>query len=1110
MNPSAPMASDEVEQIKTQIEDAFKSISQNDPDRAWRLYHLGTRCFFQFEQNGVPEFLDSAIRAHEEALNVVRDDDPEQLIHLTALAIAYNQRSERTWSLVDGDAAVDTTRKTLELLPSNHPDRAQCLDNFAIALSWRSGRTGSIEDLNEAISAREQALNLTPVEHDSRSARLNHLGCSLKSRFERLGSVSDLEVAIQHFKESTTMASNNTLDRARALNNLANSLEILSQSIKNLDAAVEAIEEAMTIVPKDHPERSQLIGTRATVFETRYEWSRSLADLNTAIESNKDALKLTALDHPQRVRYLRNLGSAFGSRFQETGSIEDVNEAILLLKEALELAPSDHPIRSNVLNSLGTTLDTRYERIGSLDDLSAAIHVKQTALDMMIQEDANRADSLGNLAHSLYKRFKRTGLINDFLTAVRMSAEALTSTPLDHPRLALRMNNYGLTLLAWFLYVGSIEDLSTTVEIHKGAVGLTPPDQVSDLAVRFHSLAIALHTRFLWTGSVDDLNESVTASREAVRLRPIDHKDRSNHLLLLGMSAQKRFADSGKPDDLTLAANSFDDSIHSALSSPNFRINSATRAAKLLFSQNRIVAASELLTGAVQLLTIASPRAVHRNDQQFALSRFSQLAADAAALAIRAGKDVPEAIRLLELGRGVMASSYLEPRSDISRLDKVKPELAIKFRQLCDEIDVNGALQSSGPSDSGISLQSLFAAGRRHEASKELDNTITAIQQLPGFERFLLGPSTEELKIYASSGPIVFVNVSWYGSDAFLVTRDDIKCVNLTNFNYSDLESNATKWLELLEQDSFAQGQSMAEILKWLWDVVAEPVLSALDFTETPQNPHSWPHIWWIPVGLMTLLPIHAAGYHTRGTTQTVLDRVISSYAPTAKALDHARKQVGRLSRISSDGRSERVMFVTMTETPNRPELSFTRDEISVIGNLLPTSIERINLLSPTTPEVLQALGLCSVAHFACHGEVDPDPSKSRLLLRDWESNSFSVGVIAQQNIQHARLAYISACQAATNHDLKLLNESIHLTSAFQLAGFPSVIGTLWQINDKRSIEISKFVYRALITEDGSFDFGNACAGLHFGIRSVREELYKEGFRNSDPLTWAPYVHVGV
>ena len=1029
------------------------------------------------------------------------------MIHLTTLAIAYNKRSERTWSLVDGDAAVDLTKKALELLPSHHHDRVQCLDNLAIALTWRSERTGSIEDLNEAITAREEAMNLTPVDDVKRSTCVNHLGCSLKSRFKRLGSTRDLEAAIKLFEESLAMPSNTALDRARTLNNLASSLESRSRSIEDLDAAVKAIEEAITIIPEGQPERPQFLGTRATIFETRYEWSRSLIDLDVAIESNEEALRLTATDHPKRVRYLCNLGLALRCRFQETGEVKKLNAGILLLKEAFELVPADHPLRLNVLNNLGTILETRYDHIGSLDDLNAAIQTKQTALDITSQGDVDRGDCLGNLGHSLYKRFKRTRLINDLLTAVRMHAEALTSTPFDHPRLALRLNNYGLTLQVWFLYTGNIEDLSTAVEIHKEAVRLTPSDQVSDLAVRFHSLALALHIRFLWTGSVDDLNESVTASTEAVKLK---HQDQSNHFILLGMSAEKRFAGSGKPDDLTMASNSFDSSTRSALGSPHFRINAAIRAGKLLFSQNRIIAASDLLTAAVKLLTIASPRTIHRNDQQFALSRYSQLAADAAAVSIRAGKDVSEAIRLLELGRGVMASSYLEARSDIGRLDKVKPELANKFRRLCDEIDVNGQLPSSGPRSSGISLQSIVAAGRRHEVSKELDETITAIRELPGFERFLLGPSIEELKIYASSGPVVFINVSSYGSDAFLVTCETIKRVQLTNVNYNDLEVKVTRWLELLEGDSFAQGQSMVRILKWLWDVVEEPILSALGFTKTPQSSDSWPHVWWIPVGLMTLLPIHAAGYHTRESTQTVLDRVISSYAPTAKALDYARKQVERLSRNSLESQSEKVLFVAMRETPNRPELTFTTDEIRVIGDLLPTAIERIDLSSPTTQQVLQEIRVCSVAHFACHGEVDFDPSKSRLLLSDWESDSFSVGVVALQNIQNARLAYISTCEAATNRDLKLLNESIHLAGAFQLAGFPSVIGTLWQINDKRSTEIAKYVYRALIREDGSFDFGNACAGLHFGIRHVREELYKDGFRNSDPLTWAPYVHVGV
>ncbi len=37
------------------------------------------------------------------------------------------------------------------------------------------------------------------------------------------------------------------------------------------------------------------------------------------------------------------------------------------------------------------------------------------------------------------------------------------------------------------------------------------------------------------------------------------------------------------------------------------------------------------------------------------------------------------------------------------------------------------------------------------------------------------------------------------------------------------------------------------------------------------------------------MLPVHAAGYHRTHHGATVLDRVVSSYSPTVRALSYAR-----------------------------------------------------------------------------------------------------------------------------------------------------------------------------------------------------------------------------
>lgn len=139
---------------------------------------------------------------------------------------------------------------------------------------------------------------------------------------------------------------------------------------------------------------------------------------------------------------------------------------------------------------------------------------------------------------------------------------------------------------------------------------------------------------------------------------------------------------------------------------------------------------------------------------------------------------------------------------------------------------------------------------------------------------------------------------------------------------------------------------------------------------------------------------------------------------------------------------------------------------------------------------------------------LSTDPSKSRILLSDWETNPFSIVDISQKNLE---FAYISACNTATSKDFTLLDESIHIAAAFQLAGFPSVIGTLWIIDDQCSSVIANLVYRNMLTENGVLDIRKAAQSLHVALRETRDKYWEESrSKSSQPLLWAPYVHVGI
>ena len=83
------------------------------------------------------------------------------------------------------------------------------------------------------------------------------------------------------------------------------------------------------------------------------------------------------------------------------------------------------------------------------------------------------------------------------------------------------------------------------------------------------------------------------------------------------------------------------------------------------------------------------------------------------------------------------------------------------------------------------------------------------------------------------------------------------------------------------------------------------------------------------------------------------------------------------------------------------------------------------------------------------------------------------------------------------------MDEAIHLTSAFQLAGYPHVIGTLWQINDKHAADIADRFYANLTKNDG-LDVSLAAHGLHHAIRDLRHTL-----GGNWPLLWAAHLHSG-
>ncbi|WP_246269186.1 CHAT domain-containing tetratricopeptide repeat protein [Acrocarpospora macrocephala] len=939
------------------------------------------------------------------------------------------------------------------------------MGNLADALQARFARSGAVADLEQAITGMRLAVESAPLGNSARAAYLSGLGNALQTRFARIGDLRDLEEAITSVRQ-----------------------------------AVEA-------TPHDHAELAMISNNLGNMLLTRFVHTGALADLEEAITSLRQAAETTPHDHPGRAMHLSNLGSALMTRFTRTGHTADLEQAIAIERQAVEATPRDHPDGALRLSNLANVLQTRYERSQALADLEEAIISLRHAME--ITPPDHRITIVNNLGTALLAMYERSAGPYDLEEAITHLRQAAEITPPDHLDRTMILNNLGNALQTRYEHSGVGSDLEEALIIQQLAVDSTPPDHPAR-AARLTNLGIARQTRYTHSGSPADLDQAINALRQAVRATPPDHPARAARLTNLGIAGQIRFEQSGHAADRDEAVEAYEEAARSAVGAPSQRIRAAHQAARLIEADP--TRAAGLLETAVRLLPEVSPRQLERSDQQHMIGQFPGLAADAAAYAL-ADTTTPsdvrgqQALRLLEAGRAVLLSQTLHTRSDLSDLRERHPDLADRFMALRDQLDQPVLREAAG--------QAVSPMDDRHRMAAELADVMERIRSLGGFASFALPPSIEELTEQATSGPVVTFNVSSFRSDALILTRTGISAVELPGLDQASLVDRIDRFRQAL---SSRDDVVILDVLAWLWDVAAGPVLHELGIDGPPPGDITrWPRVWWAPGGLLTLLPIHAAGHHRAGPDpqhRAVLDRVVSSYTPTVTALRHARQHPA--ARTPPTG-AERALIVAMPTTPGllyRGRLPQVIREARLVADHLPGAVALTEPpgraagppaeTTPTKARVLTHLTTCAIAHFACHGLSDPtDPSASRLLLHDHQHDPLTVASLAPITLSHARLAYLSACSTALTSHTDLLDESIHLTSAFQMAGFPHVIGTLWEIADRSAVQIADTFYSALATGDGKVDTRRAPYALHQAVQSLRRQ---------DPLTpsqWAAHLHAG-
>lgn len=703
------------------------------------------------------------------------------------------------------------------------------------------------------------------------------------------------------------------------------------------------------------------------------------------------------------------------------------------------------------------------------------------------------AGSLNTLAQCLTLRYQYSGDVDALREAVRFQREATNAVPVAYPFRSL----YLVSLQEVLQTLAGVDDdpalLSEATDCARAAVA-SAGDSPDFRATAAAGLARALLARYRQTGDAALLLEAEEAAEAALR-DGAAHPQRDVLFYTLGQV----LAASGARDKVVRAKD-----LHRAASlqptgATGNRFVAAGQWAALAMTLDDAEDALRACRHAIELLLVQIGPALRRADRERGLADAAWLPRTVAAAALATGQ--PElAVELMEQTRGILMAEALHLRMDLSDVQARDPDLAEEFTRVGLELTHHRTELSPG---AAVTVE------QRTELAERWQVLVDRIRELPGRADFLKPTTITALQQGITGGAVVVVTASEWRSDALVLDGTSVRPVPLPGVTVDDVVGRANAYLNALEEFARAQRAlqsnrtderlrarfherltameaTIHDVLEWLWDSVAEPVLQHLRHTGTPAD--AWPRVWWCPTGPFALLPLHAAGHHRAQPPVSVIDRVVSSYTPTVRALHVVPDR-----QVTAEPRT----LVVAVSPPGHPPLPSGSRERDLLVGLFPG--DRHTLLedaAATRQAVLRELATHDWVHLSCHGHQDlSSPSNGGLVLFDGALS------IADINSQEADLVFLSACQTATT-GIRLTDEMMTLATAMRYGGSSHVIATLWTVYDTIAADVAELVYEHL-TRHGRPDSRDAGAALHLAVRELRRR------HPGHPSVWTPFVHIG-
>ena len=1062
-------------------------------------------------------------------------------------------------------ADIEKGRAMLPLITLRHPFRPCVLAALASALYYRFILSRQEHDLHSLIPLLTEALLLplgpAAVQFFHTTRMFYKLTCSLAFRFELRRNSEDVEHALKYYRYILTMSPRalGEIDTQEVADNLTRLLAYRAQTGTVTEVQSDEAEEMVHTLQKaaatdPSSELIRTIAKRAGIVlinrlgqcEQRSE-SEHILELFEEIEklcpaerspefcvvhgvalamcfqetSQYDHFRRAAVqfnkgfthlppEHIMRPFAQLGIATVLHHRFTHDKDLASLDEAIRHSRAALDTCPPGHPMRPVCLAILSSSLKWRHAFFGNAEFLREADSYSQEALSQELPEPLRvPVANVIEESNTFIGGFQRDNSLEALAEEIRLQQERLARRPMDHSDQLDALRSLALTCGAKFQRTHARADLEEEIHYHSLALAASPSDHYVR-RMSLLSIGKAFQKRFFLDNDdekdVRHLEQSIKYCRDALEMCPRGQLSRFEPLQTLAVSLSVRSSVLFREADLEESMALFQSALDEEYGHPHARFEIASQwasCARACWHPLTAIAYEKAISLMQASLTIGPTLEVQHRLLRVPWARnLSAIPLDYASYHIEMGS-LERAVEILEQGRALLWSEMRGLRTPIDQL-RASDHVILAERFVAISSELENIATSAQPSPEPKSAVApgrgeLDAFGQMMEnvrrLGRERGEIIDQIRRLPGFEDFLKAVPFKTLQTAAAYGPVITINHCKFRSDILIILKDSAPIFISTAKDFYTrtiaLKKSLLETRSKYSLDSVRYQDALRDVLQELYELVGRPVIEELHKLGIPEQSR----VWWCPTSVFCSLPLHAAGPvgPEDGEKRYFSDIYVSSYTPTLSALIEARKDIAdTLGRPS-------LLIV------GQPDLTLpgVRGEIKAIQGLAP-SVSSLIGTKATRASVMKHLPKHRMAHFACHGTLNPERPFDTAFVLSGEERLTLLDIV-RSRLATAEFVFLSVCHGAEWTEEYIPDEALHLTAAMQYCGFRSAVGTLWAMADTDGQDLSKHFYRHMFSEgERGVQIGDRSAvGLRDAVQRLRR---KKGVTFE---RWVNFVHYG-